>query len=115
VVEPRATASLDVTLMQKPATASVALRGNSIVAKSIKFVGNSTDLDPAAAEAVAELADLLLTRTDLQVRIQGYGDDAVALSRALLIKQRLVDAGVPDTRLEAVGGGVGKVNITVVQ
>lgn len=112
-VQARTTTTTDVTLMQKPATASVSVRGTSISAKAIKFVGNSTDLDAAGAQAVAELADLLLTQTQINIRIQGYGDDAVALSRALLVKQRLVDAGVPEGRIDALGGGTGRLVITI--
>jgi outer membrane protein OmpA-like peptidoglycan-associated protein len=110
------TATLEVTLVQKPSTPGVVQKGQTLVAKGITFQGESTDVDATAAQSIAELADLLLTRTDLNIRIQGYGSDAVALSRALLIKQRLVDGGVPDSRIEAAGGGTGgKVSISIVQ
>ena len=109
----RETAALDITLMQKPLKPSVTVRGQTVVAPGLVFLGTSTDLDVSASQSIAELGDLLLTRSDLNIRVQGYGDDAVALSRALLIKQRLIDAGVPDSRVEAVGGGKSRVVITV--
>ncbi len=112
-LEARTTGTLDLTLIQKPIEPRISVTGQTIVAKNLKFVGATTELDDAGAESVAEIADLMLTRTDMSIRIQGYGDDAVALSRALLIKQRLVDAGVPESRLEAIGGGRSRVAITI--
>ena len=106
---------LEIAVLARPASPTVSLSGNEIRARDLKFQGTSTELDRAAAQSVAELADLLLSRPDLRVQIQGYGDDALSLSRSLLVKQRLVDAGVPDGRLAAIGGGQGRMLILVVQ
>lgn len=96
---------LELPLTRKPATPSIMLRADNLVeAPTIVWQGESTELGSGAQTAVAELAELLLTRADLRVRIQGYGSDLVALPRALAVKRRLVDAGVDESRIEAIGG-----------
>jgi hypothetical protein len=104
-VEPRSTTLVNPTLARRPITPVISVRADAVVAPTLRFQGESTELDGSSLAAVAELADLLLTRTDLYLQIQGYGVDAVAMARALVIKQRLVEAGVPEIRIEAVGGG----------
>jgi hypothetical protein len=104
-VEPRATTLTSPTLTRKPITPAIQVRDDAVVAPTLRFQGESTELDASSLSAVAELADLLLNRTDLYLTIQGYGVDAVAMARALVIKQRLVEAGVPEIRIEAKGGG----------
>jgi hypothetical protein len=64
----------------------------------------STQLPAAGIAAIAEIADVLLSRPDLFVQVQGFGVEAVALARALAVKQRLVEAGVPESHIEAVVG-----------
>jgi outer membrane protein OmpA-like peptidoglycan-associated protein len=115
-ISPRQTTQLELALMPKPAKAGVVVRGTNIAAPAVKFAGDSTDLDAPASAQLAEVADLLLRSPDIRrVRIEGSGDDALALTRALMIKQRLVDLGVEETRLEATGGSGGaRVKLTVV-
>jgi outer membrane protein OmpA-like peptidoglycan-associated protein len=104
---------LNPSLARKPIAPSVTMSGNSLDAPALTFkTDTSTELSAAALESIAEIADEMLARSDLYLRIQGYGTDAVASSRALLIKQRLVDAGVPESHLEAVGGGTRRVKLT---
>jgi OmpA-OmpF porin, OOP family len=112
-VKARQASQLDVTVMPKPTTPTVKIAGTSIQARSIKFEGESTEFSFASAQSVAELADLLLSRPELRIRVQGYGKDTVSLSRGLLIKQRLVDAGVAESRVEASSGATGRVAVTI--
>ena len=104
-IEARNTALVNATLLRKPITPTIQVKADAIVAPGIKYSGESTELDAAGLAVVAEIADLLLSRSDLYLQIQGYGaTDAVAMTRAYTIKQRLVEAGVPEIRIEAVGG-----------
>ena len=63
---------------------------------------------------MAELAELLQARPDLNVRIQGYGSALVARPRADLIKKHLVALGVAESRIEALGGGKNAMRILLV-
>jgi outer membrane protein OmpA-like peptidoglycan-associated protein len=115
-IDKRQQTRLEVALVRKPAAADVQLRGKEIRANKLKFAADSAELSPEAAQSVAELADMMLRDASMRrVRIQGDGGDALALTRALTIKQRLVDAGVPDSRLEAVAEPAKKVTITVIE
>jgi hypothetical protein len=107
-IVPRQTTQLELSVMARPAKASVSVRGGAISAPLVKFAGDATELDAPASAQLAEVADLLLRSPELRrVRIEGSGDDALALTRALMIKQRLVDLGVDETRLDATGGSGG--------
>ncbi len=106
-VAPRETARFEWNLTRKPLKPSITLMPDSSVeAPAIAWVGEtSVDLTPAAEAAVAELAELLTSRPDLSVRIQGPGSELVARPRAEVIKQRLVAMGIEAHRIEALGGG----------
>jgi outer membrane protein OmpA-like peptidoglycan-associated protein len=105
-VTARAAGRLDATLMKRPSKPSITLRPDSGVdAPAIAFTGESVELSSAGEAAVAELAELLQARPDLNVRIQGYGSVLVARPRAELVKRRLVALGVAEGRIEALGGG----------
>jgi outer membrane protein OmpA-like peptidoglycan-associated protein len=100
MVEPRRATRLDLALVPRPKKSGVVRNANELRAAKLRFEANSAELGPEAALAVAEVADLLLTEPALRVRIQADGGESLALGRALAIKQRLVDAGVPDGRVE---------------
>ena len=107
---------LEVTVLRKPVVPNVVRAGNVIRADKLRFEGASAELGPEGVQSVAELADLLLRDASLRrIRIQADGSETLALTRALTIKQQLVDAGVPDTRLEAVAQPGSAVTITVVE
>jgi hypothetical protein len=112
-IDARNTALINLSLTRKPITPSIMLRGDGVEAPTLQFKGDSTELNGAGVQAIAELADFMLTRTDLYLQVQGYGPDAVAMARALLIKERLVEAGVPELHIEAVGGGTRKIRLTL--
>jgi outer membrane protein OmpA-like peptidoglycan-associated protein len=114
-VDKRQQTKVEAALLARPSPSGVSMRGAEIKVKNLSFAPESTDLSGAAAQAVAELADLLLRDPSLRrVRIQGDGGESLALPRALAVKQRLVDAGVPDTRVEAGTDPAPKLKITVV-
>jgi outer membrane protein OmpA-like peptidoglycan-associated protein len=113
-VDKRQQGKLEAALLARPSPSGVSLRGGEIKAKNLVFAPESTDLSAAASQAVAELADLLLRDASLRrIRIQGDGGESLALPRALAVKQRLVDAGVPDTRIEAGTDPAPKLKISV--
>jgi outer membrane protein OmpA-like peptidoglycan-associated protein len=114
-VEKRQQTVMEVALIRKPVVSDVQVQGQEIRLSKLKFEKDSAALAPDAAESLAELADYMLRDPAThRVRIQGDGGDTLALTRALAIKQRLVDAGVPDARIEAVAEPAKKVTITVV-
>lgn len=115
VVE-RHTAHAFATLLARPRTPGVEVKGGQVRASGLVFQGDATDLSPTAALAVAELADLLLRDPSLVfVRIQGDGSGGRALARAVTVKQRLVDAGVSDARLDASTEPAKRLTITIVK
>jgi outer membrane protein OmpA-like peptidoglycan-associated protein len=115
-VQPRQQARLDVALVPRPAKSGVQLKGGQIQVANLRFTEGGSDIDAAGAQALAEVADLLLREPGLRrVRIAGDGGEGLALGRALAIKQRLVDAGVPDTRLEVASEPAKKVTLTIVE
>lgn len=112
-VQPRQQTRLDIALVPRPADSGAELRGGEIRTRGLSFAPGTTELTPQSAMAVAEVADFLLRQPSLRkVRIQGDGGE-LALSRALTIKQRLVDAGVPEARLEAVPEPARDVTLTL--
>ena len=115
VVE-RQTAHAFATLLPRSGTPGVEVKGGQIRVSGLVFHGDSTELSPTAVMAVAELADLLLRDSSIAfVRIQGDGSGGRALGRAIAVKQRLVEAGVSDARLEASTEAAKRVTITIVK
>lgn len=115
-VAERQTAHTFATLLPRSETPGVEVRRGQIRASGLVFNGDSTELSPAAAMAVAEVADLLLRDSSIAfVRIQGDGSGGRALGRAIAVKQRLVEAGVSDARLEASTEAAKRVTITIVK
>jgi outer membrane protein OmpA-like peptidoglycan-associated protein len=112
-VASREQTTLELSLTQRP-RGGIERKGQEIRVEALRFKAGSAELEPAAGLAVAQLADLLLRDPTLQrVRIQGDGGESLALGRALAVKQRLIDAGVADTRLEAAPEAANKPTITV--
>ena len=113
-LKPREMTTLDVTLAPLPERSQLILSQGRVRAPDISFAKDATDRDPRAARAVAELADRMLREPTLRIRIEGSGDETQALARALVVKQRLIEAGVSETRIEAAGTGGSKVKISVI-
>lgn len=119
-VAPRQTAALEITVVQLPARSSITMKPTEIQVKgNVTFARGSETLEPKALLLIAELADALLRTESLRVRIEGYkdsgADEMQGLSRALAIRQRLVDAGVNPERLTAIGGTAKRVVFAIEQ
>jgi outer membrane protein OmpA-like peptidoglycan-associated protein len=107
-------AALELTLVSKPAAPSVRVQGTDVKAAKLKFEKGSTALAPGAPIVLAELADLLLRSPAAgRLKVQADGEEGLALSRALVIKQGLQDLGVPDAQVEAVGEPAKRVTLTL--
>jgi hypothetical protein len=104
-VEPRVTTPLNAALKRKPLAPSIVFSGDVIESGALVYSSDtSTTLTSVALEAIAEVADVLLSRPDLYVQVQGFGPEPTSLARAVGIKQKLVDAGVPESHVDAVAG-----------
>jgi outer membrane protein OmpA-like peptidoglycan-associated protein len=92
----------EVVLIARPAKSALTPSGDELRVAGLGFTAGTAELAPGAQAGLAELADFLLRDSmGRRVRISGDGGESLALSRALAIKQALVDAGVPDGRLDA--------------
>jgi len=113
----RTASQLELTLTPRPAKSRAELRGNEIrLSGTVRFARGLSTIDASLAPVVADLADLLLRNPQLDhVRIEAPtdagGDATLGLSRALALKQRLVDAGVEAGRLNAVAGTSSRVAV----
>ena len=106
----------ELTLAKRPVKSSVLQRGDRLLVPTLRFVNDTTELQDGGDLVLSELADLLLRDDSIRrIRIQAPGSGAVSLTRGLLLKQRLVDAGVEDARIEALGGPGRQVMISVVE
>jgi len=106
-VAKRETIPLTFNVTRKPIAPSIVFVGDSIDAPTISYATDSATQPLAAgSNALAEIADFLLSRPDLYLQIQGFGaTNELGLARAQALKQRLIDAGVSANHVEAVGGG----------
>ena len=108
-VAKRETIPLTFNLARKPIAPSITFVGDAIDAPTMAYA-TETATQPLAAgstNALAEIADFLLSRPDLYLQIQGFGATAeLGLARAQVLRQRLIDAGVSANHIEAVGGGL---------
>jgi len=111
----REQAQLDATLMVRPPSSGIAVQGSTIRAPALRFAAGATDLDAAAALALAELADTLHREpTIAHVRLQVGGDAAVANARAETLRQRLAANGIEPARAEVAADASGdRVSITI--
>jgi outer membrane protein OmpA-like peptidoglycan-associated protein len=104
-----------VVLIARPVKSALTPRGEELRVAGLAFTAGSAELAPEAQAGLAELADFLLRDSaGRRVRISGDGGESLALSRALAIKQALVDAGVPDGRLDASTTAASKPSIVLI-
>jgi outer membrane protein OmpA-like peptidoglycan-associated protein len=114
-VAKRQAAAFEAALVAKPAKPSVTVKIPAVTARTLKFETGSTALAAGGSLALAELADYLLRNPAAgRLRIQSDGDGGLALSRALVIKQGLLDLGVTEAQLDAVGEPAPRVTLTLV-
>lgn len=101
-VEKRKAAALGAALVERPAKPSFTVSGAVVRARSLRFGPGTTALAAGGSLVLAELADYLLRNPVAgRLRVQCDGDEGLALSRALVIKQGLTDLGVPEARVDA--------------
>ena len=77
---------------------------------NVAFARGSQALDTESDLIIAELADLMIKYPKMQVQLQGHSDNAVgidnksmATKRAFSIKKKLLEKGIVDTRIDAIG------------
>ncbi len=119
-LQARGSVAPELVLAQKSSPAKVSIKGQQIrVVGQIKFAVGSGDLLPQSEPLVAELADLMHRNPEIiRIRIEGpsagaRGDEMLPLTRALAIKQRLVNMGVAPERINVAGGKGANVKITL--
>lgn len=114
-VSKREPAALELALVAKPAKPTVTVKPPAVTARALKFEAASTVLSVGGSQALAELADYLLRNPAAgRLRVQCDGEEGLALSRATVIKQGLLDLGVADAAVETVGEPAPRVTLTLV-
>jgi hypothetical protein len=112
-IEGRTTIPLTIGMRRKPIAPAITFIGDQIDAPTIAYASDVA-IQPlnTSQSAIAELADLLLSRPDLYLQILGFGPtNEVGLARAQALKQKLVEAGVPANHVDAAGGGIHKLRL----
>jgi hypothetical protein len=114
-IETRATIPLTVTLRRKPIAPTITFVGDTVEAPTIQYPTDIATVPLASSQAaIAEIADLLLSRPDLYMQVLGFGPtNELGLARAQVIKQKLLDAGVPANHVDAAGGGITKLRFVL--
>jgi OmpA-OmpF porin, OOP family len=114
-IEGRVTIPLSVSLRRKPIAPTITFVGDSVEAPTIQYATDTATIPLGTSQAaIAELADLLLSRPDLYLQVVGFGPtNDVGLARAQVIKQKLVEAGVPVAHVDAAGGGITKMRFVL--
>ena len=106
----------ELTLTPLPATNNVRLQDKQVLVSNLTFKENANELTASGDQIVAEIADLLLRYPTLpHVRVDAPGEGSLSQSRSMMLKERLVNLGIEEDRLEAVGSSPATVTITVDQ
>ena len=114
-VQPRETATPQIILLKKAATAMVKRVANELaLTQQVAFEPNSAQIAPSSERLLREIADLLLRNRELtRIEIQGHTDDSggpelnqtLSQARAEAVRDWLVRAGIDANRLQARGYG----------
>jgi hypothetical protein len=114
-IETRGSIPLTVTLRRKPIAPTISYVGDTVEAPTIQYATETATIPLASSQpAIAEIADLLLSRPDLYLQVLGFGPtNDVGLARAQVIKQKLIEAGVPGNHVDAAGGGITKMRFVL--
>ena len=111
------TAGGDAAVMEDPPDLSKALKQGRVVLRQIRFFEGSASLDPVSNSLVTLLAQAIAANPGnylLEVHVDPGFDpsqaQALAETRAAVLKQSLTAAGVPGDRVAAVGLGATKPN-----
>lgn len=110
-----ATFSTDILIRPRPQQTLVEVKGDRILVKEkVHFVSGEARLEPDAAALLDQVVDLMVNSKQIKkVRIEGHtdnvgGDDTnqrLSQDRAQAVLRYLVDQGIDEKRLEAVGYG----------
>ncbi|GAA4396196.1 hypothetical protein GCM10023187_04010 [Nibrella viscosa] len=95
-------------------------KGRVFTIPAVAFQPGTVDLTPASQGVVTELVTIMRAYPNAQIQLVGYANDASAGSagltnmdlsrkRAYAIKQLLLNAGIDNNRVDAVGKGTGVV------
>jgi OOP family OmpA-OmpF porin len=113
-----ATFNTDVLIRPRPKQTLVEVKGDRILVKEkVHFVTGEARLEPDAAALLDQVLDLMVNNKGIRkVRIEGHtdnvgGDDAnqrLSQDRAQAVLRYLVDQGIDERRLEAVGYGASR-------
>jgi outer membrane protein OmpA-like peptidoglycan-associated protein len=114
-IEAQDTAMPKVILIKKPKRSLVTLSKKEIViSQQVRFETNSAEIVASSDPLLREIADVMLRNQQVElVEIQGHTDNtggaernkALSQERADAVRTWLVNAGVPEERLEAKGYG----------
>ncbi len=114
-IEALDTATPKVILIKKPKRSLVTLSQKEIViSQQVRFMTSSAEIAASSDGLLREVADVLLRNTHVElVEIQGHTDNSgshdknmeLSQQRADAVRDWLVQAGVPESRLQAKGYG----------
>ncbi|GAA4469953.1 hypothetical protein GCM10023189_57800 [Nibrella saemangeumensis] len=92
-------------------------KGRVFTLPAVAFQPGTMDLAPSSQAAITELVNILRTHPNAQIQLVGYANDAssgtgltnmdLSRKRAYAIKQQLLNAGIDNNRVDAVGKGTG--------
>jgi hypothetical protein len=114
-IDKRGTVPLTVTLRRKPIAPTISYVGDTVEAPTIQYATDTATVPLASSQAaIAEIADLLLSRPDLYLQVLGFGPtNEVGLARAQVIRQKLIEAGAQANHVDAAGGGITKMRFVL--
>jgi OmpA-OmpF porin, OOP family len=114
-IDKRGNLPLTVTLRRKPIAPTISYVGDTVEAPTIQYATDTATVPLASSQAaIAEIADLLLSRPDLYLQVLGFGPtNEVGLARAQVIKQKLIEAGIQANHVDAAGGGITKLRFVL--
>jgi len=115
-VRPRETTNASITLVTKPARATVTVsRREIVIRRQINFATDSDVIEASSTALLTEIADVMLRNPQItKVEIQGHTDNVGSADHNLDLSQRRADAvrrwlveqgGVESSRLESKGFG----------
>ncbi len=85
-------------------------RGQVFTNTGIVFIKGSQALDSSSDESIAAIVSIMKKHSKIQIQIQGHSDNAVgmdnktmATKRAFTIKKKLMNKGISQKRIDAIG------------
>ena len=114
-IDKRGNLPVTITMRRKPIAPTISYVGDTVEAPTIQYATDTATVPLASGQAaIAEIADLLLSRPDLYLQVLGFGPtNEVGLARAQVIKQKLIEAGIQANHVDAAGGGITKMRFVL--